>query len=400
MSHLFRSEPNQYDAFGRLRTSSPVTLFDAFNRYGDSGKFATYTSGTATSTHNQNTGAIECTIGTGSGDAIYRETTRVFAYQPGKSLLIMNTFVFPAAKTNLRIRYGYFSTENGIFLQQSGTQVSLVRRSIPSGVVTESVVNKQDWLYDKMDGTGPSGHVLDLTKTQIFWMDIEWLGVGSVRCGFVINGQFIHCHSFHHANIIPNTYMQTACLPIRYEIENTGTTSSSSTLQQICSTVITEGGYEIAGRSRTAGTVPNSPRTLTTAGTYYPIVSLRLKSTRLDGIVAPVAFSAIGVTPGNYRYVLEQAGTVVGGTWISAGIDSNIEYNLTATSLSGGTQLSSGYFSSSNQSTGSVQTVSDLFRYQLQRNSFTNTAETYTLSLASDGAGDTVLGSIDWQEIT
>jgi hypothetical protein len=102
------------------------------------------------------------------------------------------------------------------------------------------------WNGDKLDGTGPSGYYLNLARVQIFWSDIEWLGVGNVRCGFVINGEFIICHTFQCANQAGNTkvYMETAILPVRYEIENTDTTADASTLKQICSTVISEGGYQ------------------------------------------------------------------------------------------------------------------------------------------------------------
>ena len=35
MSHLYQPSLDQHDAFGRLRTSSPLTLFDSSHRYRD-----------------------------------------------------------------------------------------------------------------------------------------------------------------------------------------------------------------------------------------------------------------------------------------------------------------------------------------------------------------------------
>ena len=193
------------DAFGRLRVSQPLTLFDSTFRYADNDLWAEDTTGTASSTFNSNAGLVELDVGSASGDEIIRETTKVFAYQPGKSLLIMNTFVFDAPKTNLRQRIGYFGTDNGIYLEQDGTDVNIVERSFVTGSVTETRIAQSNWNIDTMDGTGLSSLTLDLTKAQILWMDLEWLGLGSVRVGFVVNGQFVCCHIFHHSNLIDST---------------------------------------------------------------------------------------------------------------------------------------------------------------------------------------------------
>ena len=281
------------DAFGRTRVSSPLTLFDSSHRYRDNGLWATSTSGTASATFSENEGLVNLTVDSASGAQVIRETTKVFSYQPGKSLLVLSTFVPATPKANLRQRIGYFGASNGMYFEINGTTAYFVERSLSTATTT--AVAQQDWSIDKMDGTGPSGITLDITKAQILWMDIEWLGLGTVRMGFVINGKFIHCHSFHHANIINTTYITTASLPLRMEITNTGVTSGSSTLKQVCSSVMSEGGYELRGLQQGVGTPITSPVTLGTAGTYYPVVSLRLKSNRLDAIVILTALSIMGI---------------------------------------------------------------------------------------------------------
>jgi hypothetical protein len=227
-----------------LRVSPPVTLFDSQNRYAKSADFDEALSGSATVTYSADESSVLLNVTSASGDKVIRETRRVFAYQPGKSLLVMNTFVMPTAHANLRCRVGYYGVNNGVFFERAGTALRMVRRTYTSGSVVDNVVAQADWNGDKLDGTGSSGLTIDTTKSQIFWQDFEWLGVGSVRTGFVINGKFIVCHTFNHANILALVYMTTAILPIRYEIENTGATDGSRTMKQICSTVISEGGYE------------------------------------------------------------------------------------------------------------------------------------------------------------
>jgi len=388
------------DAFGRARVSNPFTLFDSFHRYSDNGKFATSTNGASSAAvFNANQGLIDISIGTASGDYVYRETRRTFAYQPGKSLLVLTTFTMNAAKTNLRQRVGYYGVNNGYYLELNGSNIRFVERSSVTSSVVNTIVEKADWNIDKLDGTGPSGITLDLSKAQILFTDLEWLGLGTVRIGFVINGKFIHCHSFHHANIITTTYITTACLPLRLEIENIGATASNSTLKQVCSTVISEGGYEIRGRSRSLGLATNAARDLTVANTFYPLISIRLKSTTPDCIVVPTSFSLLGVSTGNYRYKLTRDATITAGAWVDLA-DSNIQYNITATGMSGGEDMDTGYFATSNQSTGAIPSQSDLFKYQLERNSFDGTYFTFTLGCCSNGAGDDVLASISWQEFT
>jgi hypothetical protein len=232
-------------------------------------------------------------------------------------------------------------------------------------------------------------------------MDLEWLGVGTVRIGFVIDGNFYVCHKFQHANIIASTYITTASLPLRYEITNTGATSGASTLKQICSTVLSEGGYELAGLQQAIGIPINSPRTLGTAGTFYPVISLRLKTTRLDGIAILSALSAMPITTGNYNWQLIATGTTTGGTWVSAGTNSSVEYNITGTTFAGGRILASGFFNATNQGSSQIDLLKEaLFKFQLERNGLTATPFELTLVIASDSASDTVVASLDWEEIS
>ena len=409
----FALTPN-FDAFNRLRISQPLTLFDSSHRYADNGLWTSDTTGTATIAFNQDQGLIELEIGSSSGDEIIRETTKVFSYQPGKSLLVLNTFVMEPAKSGLRQRVGYYGEDNGIYLQLEDSTAAFVKRSLVTGSPTETRISQfggvygagdTGWNYDQMDGNGPSGITLDLEQAQIMWMDVEWLGVGTVRTGFVIDGELILCHQFHHANLIQSTYITTASLPLRYEIANTSATSGSSTLKQICSTVISEGGYELRGVQRAVGTPITSAYSLATAGTFYPIASLRLKTSpdRLDAIVILTALSIMANSTGNFNWRVTVGGTTTGGTWVSGGTDSAVEYNITGTSISGSTNriLANGYFSQSNQGGSQVDILKEaLFKFQLERDGLAGTPYEITLEVAAGTNNETVFGSMDWEEIS
>jgi hypothetical protein len=395
------------DAFGRLRVSNPFTLFDSSHRYKDNNLWNTSTASGGTAVFDADQGLVTLNVTTTSGSKVYRETTKVFSYQPGKSLLVMTTFVMNPAKANLQQRVGYYGAANGMYLELGGTGgsvLSFVERSSVSGSLAETKVAQSAWNFDKMNGTGPSGMTLDITKAQILWMDIEWLGLGTVRMGFVIDGKFILCHQFHHANLITSTYITTASLPLRYEIENTGTTASISTLDQICSTVISEGGYQLSGLQQGIGVPITTPTTLTTSGTYYPIISLRLKTSPnyLDAIVILTAISVMGITNNaNYNWRVLASGTTTGGTWTSAGTDSAVEYNLTGTSFAGGRILAQGFSSASNQSVTSVDILKEaLFKFQLERNTFTSTPFELTIVVAGSATNTSVYAAADWEEIS
>jgi hypothetical protein len=401
------------DAFGRARMSVPMTLFDSSHRYRDNGLWSTSNTAGTTYAHSANEGLVNLNLPTTADAEIIRETTKVFSYQPGKSLFVLNTFVPETPKANLRQRVGYFGAENGIYLEYDGTQAYFVERSYVTGSVVETRVAQADWSQDNLlgpdvnlpgQGIGPcpSGILLDKSKAQIFWMDIEWLGLGSVRCGFVIDGKLIHCHTFHHANRITSTYITTASLPLRYEIKNTGTTASSSTMKQVCSSVISEGGYELRGLQQSVGHPIGSPRDLTTAGTDYPVLSIRLRSSRLDAIVILTALSLLAPTNNaNYKWSIVQSCTTTGGSWSNVSADSGVEYNTTATSVTGGRIVASGYTNGSNQGSTPVSLLKEaLFKFQLERNSLTSTPLEITLVVATDTNGADVYASFDWEEIS
>lgn len=390
-------DPVSLDAFGRQRVSSPLTLFDSSHRYRDNGLWNTSNTNGTTYTHSLNEGLIHLNLPTTANAEIIRETTKVFSYQPGKSLLALNTFVPATPKDNLRQRVGYFGANNGIYYELAGNTAYFVERSYVSGALVETRKQQSEWNINTLP-------TLDKTKAQILWTDIEWLGLGTVRCGFVIDGKFIHCHSFHHANLIKSTYITTACLPIRYEIKNTGTTASSSTMKQVCSTVISEGGYELRGLQQAASVPITAPVDLPVAGTYYTVISIRLKATpnRLDAIVILTALSLLGITNNaHYNWQVRASGTSNGGTWVDAGVDSAVEYKIGGGDYTGGRILASGFTTGSNQGSTSVDILKEaLFKFQLERNGLTDTPYELTLVASTSTGGSDIFASVDWEEVS
>lgn len=326
------------DAFGRLRTSNPLTLFDSQSRFA-SDKHYSYVTGTGgTTSYNTNQSSISLNVTTTANSIAIAQTFRVFPYQPGKSLLTYQTFAMNAAKTGLRQRVGYFSAQNGVYLEQGPNGVCFVIRTYTGGSVDDSRYAAQaNWNGDKLDGTGPSGITLNLTTTQILWFDIEWLGVGNVRCGFIINGQYVVCHTFQNANQANTTkvYMQTATLPLRYEISNTGTTASNSSMTMICSTVISEGGYDQVTQQNIARPSANGVSIGNNTGlTFTPLVSIRVNSTYFGAVIVPSTTNFVATAQGTYEVVVIRNGTLSNATWAAGPLsESMVDVDTAATSV-------------------------------------------------------------------
>jgi hypothetical protein len=397
LTNLNLLSKNNFDAFGRLRVSQPFTLFDSQNRYAADPSFDTSLTGSGTSTFLTNESAVSLAVTTASGDKVIRQTKRYFPYQPGKSLLVLSTFVMAAAKTGLRQRVGYFDANNGVFLQRNGAELSFIVRTYTSGSPSDTrKVAQSSWNGDKLDGSGASGITLDTTKAQIMFVDFEWLGVGSVRVGFVIDGQYITAHTFDNANEVTSVYMQTATLPLRLEIENTAATASSSSMKQICSTVISEGGYEQTSIEQVA----RRTTTLTGIGTsFVPLVSIRLASDSLGAVILPKQIRVLPIANGEYEVALIRNATLTSASYDTTTFPS-VDFDVSATAMSGGDIVLNEYATASNQS--GAQSQNDLvYDFDMQLGStIAGVSDVYTVAVRILSGTGSAIGSLAFYDLT
>lgn len=389
--------PTATDAFGRFRVSEPYTIFDSTLRYSDDTRvWDTQLTGSGTITHLGNESSMAMNVTTASGDKVVRQTKRVFVYQPGKSQLTINTFLFAPGKTGLRQRVGLFDSQNGIFLERDSDVTYIVKRSYVTGIADDVRVAQADWNTDSLDGTGNSTVNLDWTKAQIMWADVEWLGAGSVRIGFVIDGQFRLAHAFHHANLRDSVYMTSATLPLRYEIENTAATDSGSRMKHICNTVISEGGHTPKTQPRAVST-PLTGVNLSNTG-FTPVIAIRLRSDRVRGVVVPTDLDLYGLQNNAYRYALYNDVTLTGGDWIQSATESHVEYNITATSFTGGSKFLEGIFTGGTVS-GATNLPLERYNSSLQlTRKINDTAEIMLIAVQATTNNDDCVASLIWQE--
>ena len=386
------------DMFGRTKISEAYTIFDSTHRYQDNGFYSDTTSTGGTVTYNADQSTAYLNVSTASGSEVTRESLKVFPYQAGKSLQIMETFVFAPSQTNLRQRVGHFTRRNGFFLEYTQNGLFFVKRSDSTGTVTDIRVPQSEWNVDKLDGMGTSDVTIDPTKAQIMFSEMEWFGVGSTRMGFVIDGFFIICHQFNHANYEDTSYMTAGSHPIRHEITNLGATASASSFKQIAASVILNGG-SLSGTDIWTATREEE----VVSSDFFPLVSIRMKEGRTGSIIIPEIISLFPISADDFDWALVRNATISGGTWITDGIKNNVEYNITSTTMSGGLTLLEGFFGGNNQSSVPINygTITN-FNLQLGRsNAVVPVSETLTLAARATGPNDgTVKASFNWFDLT
>jgi hypothetical protein len=388
-----------YDAFGRLRVSNPLTIFDSKNVMSKNTLFDESLTGSGSVSYTSNKSTVNLNVTEVSGDKVIRQSKRVMSYQPGKSLLNLNTFVMNTLTANLKQKVGMFDANNGIFFYADGTTLKIVRRTYVTGSAADTEKSQSEWNGDKLDGTGKSGYTLDPTKASILFMDFEWLGMGSVRVGFVIDGKFIVAHTFYNANDLSTVYMQTANLPIRYEIETADTLAAGTyTLQQVCSTTMIEGGYAPEGIRQMIGTSQiNAGVNLTTANTYYNLATIRIKSGRPYAVIIPSGLDVLNISNNDFEF-----GLFVNATPSSAfsytSFSDNVEYDLTTVDLTAtGTRIAGGYLGGKTN----PFSIGDGFVFANQiGQTISGTSDTLTLGVRSGSANGDVSALLKWYDLT
>lgn len=233
------SDSANFDAFSRLRTSPPNVIFDSTLEYGIPEDWVQTVTGAATITYLPNERSADLTVA--SGETARTRTKNHFRYTPGQSMLFFMTGVMGQSANTTR-SIGYFDDENGLGFRHNGTTAGIFKRSFTSGSAVDTFVAQADWNIDKLDGTGPSGVTVDWTKTQIFVIDFQWLGVGRIRYGLDLDGQIRLVHETFHANNETTVYMTNANLHMTYEIIST---TGTGTLKHICCCLMTEGGTSV-----------------------------------------------------------------------------------------------------------------------------------------------------------
>lgn len=389
--------PFNTTTFGETRVANPYTIVDLVNKYDISSlEYGTAIATGGSVTHQPNESAIRLTVTGTSGSSAKLRTNAFYRYQAGKSFrLRMSLYNSNAGNSNQVRRWGFFDDNDGLFFELNGTDFRLIRRTFTSGSPVDNVILRSTWNGDKLDGEGRSGVTLDIAKANIYEIQFQWFGVGIVR--FFINGILVHELDNQNTLIVP--YMRTAQLPLHWEVVNTGASSAAS-LTYICGSVTVEGGqhppYYVFGAFNSID------KTVTVV--EVPVLSIRPKSTFnsiTNRMLIQPFLSIISCEGGRsgYRFVFN--GSLTGAAWASADSNSGVEFDTTATLLTGGSTVLRGFLPSAEDST--VLDIVDLFQNNergLKQNAFATGVDVLTIMGVNEAAGTTAMrASVTWKEI-
>jgi len=182
-------------------------------------------------------------ITTGSnGSLASRVTNRYHFYQQGMSMLVMMSIACGDSGKEFNVRrWGAFNTNNGSFFELTENGLAVVVRGDTRGYLNEIKVSQDSWNVDKLDGTGISGLTLDVTKINMYWVDIAWPNT-SVRFGvFSGEGKRLVCHAFDCANETNIPSLKRGAAPVKVENINTGSAGSGSEIRFIAASIFNEG---------------------------------------------------------------------------------------------------------------------------------------------------------------
>jgi hypothetical protein len=392
-----------YTSKNRMKISSYQTDFFNTFQYGkETDVWDESTANGGSATWNSNTNWVDMAVGSTLGSKVIRQTRNVMRYLPGRSSQLTYAVRLEAPVTGIRRRLGLFDEQNGFYFEDAGVlgadglpEYNVVVRTSTSGSLVENRVPRSQWNGDRLDGLGPSGITADATKAQMITFDYEWYGAGQIVVGFVINGYTYIVHTFNHGNVTTVPWSSTPFLPIRLELENLTGVSGTHYLYQGSNSLISEGEATKLGIAQNI-TGPVTGRTMVSANIFYPILSIRLKSDALKGIVLPTFFQAATVDNTSVFYKLVRNATLTGANFVNMP-DANAftQYDVSATSYTGGIDIDSGFVIGGG---GTGIRLDQNTVYQMGRGSLGTVSDTLTLAIASPNANKSALAAMTWIE--
>ena len=386
----------QFSNNNRLKISPFQTVFFNTFQYGkETDVWDERVVGVGTATHNTTSSDIVIQVGSTAGSKVIRQTKNVMRYIPGRGSTLTFAIRLEQPQVGIRRRFGLFDENDGVYFEDNGGTYSYVIRSSTSGITTETRVTRENWNGEKFDGNGYTGVTADPTKQQMISFNYEWYGAGTVDVAWLMKGETIKSHTFDNSNTNDKVWCSTPFLPIRVEIENITGVAGTHYLYQGSNSLLQEGEPEKLGTLLSI-TNPITGTTMASANTFYPIISIRLKSNELSAVMLLRSLQAATNDNTNVYWKLIENATLTGGTWVDhPDPNSFMQYNITQTEVSGGTAILNGFVVGGGSDLILIDEKSDL---QLGRSGIGTISDTYTLACASPNTNKAALAVLNWIE--
>jgi hypothetical protein len=386
----------QFSNNNRLKVAPFQTVFFNTFQYGkETDVWDERVVGVGTANWNQYSSNVVMQVGSTAGSKVIRQTKQVMRYIPGRPATLAFAIRLEAPQVGIRRRFGLFDDNNGAYFEDDSGTYSYVIRSSASGITTETRVTRENWNGEKFDGNGYTGVTADATKQQMISINYEWYGAGLVQFNWLVKNETIISHSFDNSNTNPYVWCSTPFLPIRLEIENITGVTGTHYLYQGSNSLIQEGEPEKLGTLMSISNLITGT-TMTAANTFYPIVSLRLKSSALSSVMLLRSLQAVTNDNTNVYWRLFENATLTGANWTDhPDPNSFTQYDITATAVTGGTTLLSGFTIAGG---ASLVDIDDKAALQIGRSGIGTISDTYTLACASPNTNKAALAVLNWIE--
>ena len=351
--------------------------------------------GIGTATWNQYASNVVMQVGSTVGSKVIRQTKNVMRYIPGRPATLAFAIRLEQPQVGIRRRFGLFNDTDGAYFEDDGGTYSCVIRTTTSGITTEVRVTRENWNGETFDGSGFTGVTADPTKQQMISINYEWYGAGTVDFNWLMKGETVRCHRFDNSNTQDKVWCSTPFLPIRCELENITGVAGTHYLYQGSNSLIQDGNVDKLGILLSIGN-PITGTTMAAANTFYPILSLRLKSTALQAVMLLRSLQTATNANTNIYWKLLENATLTNPNWTNhPDPDSFMQYDTSATAVTGGRDILSGFVVGGGSALVDIDPAADL---QLGRSGIGTISDTYTLACASPNVNKAAIAVLNWIE--
>jgi len=267
LTYVMGAVPSAATATGFPIRVSVTNWYGSSNRVGffdqQNGLFFEYDGQTLFAVWRNSVTQLSGTVSVTQGSSAVTGTGTQFSTQvlPGDSIVIRGQ----------TYRIVTVASDTSLFLTSEYRGISIAGALVSKTVDTR--VPRNLW-YDPLDGTGPSGYELDVTKMQMLYIDYSWYGAGFSRFGFrTTKGQIAYVHQFTNNNVRYEAYMRSGNMAAHYESNN----SSPNVFLAATLAAATGAGGSIFVNS--------------TEG-YAPSGTLRLQAAGQTGVVEHITYSS------------------------------------------------------------------------------------------------------------
>lgn len=388
----------------------------------------------------------------------------VFPYQTGR-ITDVSAGVSMLRNANATHEFGIFDTKNGYIVRIIGNDVFFVRRTNsgetpqnhgaplgstdftvtdPSSLyfnhryrllpedpsVMEEIVPRSVFNGDKLDGAGQSVHTLSLANVTMFRIQMGWYGGSACRLLAYVpidenlpagatakNARWVTIHQLNTCDRIPFPSLGNPNLPLTFRIVKTGSLPQAVFLKVYGTKAEIDGGdankYDIFSRASAPATIdPGINRPLLTIRCKEAIVNADGNATTNILRVVPLMANLSSSHRAKFSLIKNPTAlaisgvsydpTTASGVFTSVAQLSAIEYNLTATGLTGGDTVAT-FFTGDDD--GQNLELQEVFRYNREfltrpiSNNVGDSGDILVLVAESVAdSGNTVAGSITWGE--